>query len=161
MPSSIMYHKDPKAANRITWYILITVLLVTFISFLYSQFISNSDLNYEKAFYEKVSGIRVPATSKVIETYDNGEFWTGTSFRMDKDSLAQFIKEFGFVTSTSGSYPPTLIGASAFKVEKFALPQGRYLYKQGTKGKNSWVYILDLDKNILWAQVQYPDWAGD
>lgn len=25
------------------------------------------------------------------------------------------------------------------------------------KGKNSWFYIIDTKRNILWAEIQYPD----
>lgn len=156
--SGNMKQKVPLASNRRPRYLIVTALVITLLGLLY--FLSPFEPYYDKDYYEKISGIRIPATNKVIESYDNGEFWTATSFRLDKDSLKQFIQEAGFTTS-SASYKPFQFGAASFKVEKPDSSTAHYLYKIGIKGKNSWVYIIDPEKHILWAEIQYPDWAGD
>ena len=30
-----------------------------------------------------------------------------------------------------------------------------------TVGKNSWVYLADLKKRMLWTEITYPDWGGN
>ena len=131
------------------------------IVFLYLKIFSGSDTFYEKTFYEKTSGITIPRSSKVIESHDNGEFWTATSFQINKDSLSEFIQRFGFHTIAPNHYKPTMFAESVFKVERIKNDSKIYLYNFGTKGKNSWMYVLDQEKSILWAEIQYPDWSGD
>lgn len=161
MPSSILYHTDPKTSNKVVWYIIIGVSAATLVAFLYSKFFQEKDLFYQKSYYQKVSGIRIPQASSVLESYDNGEYWTATSFRLNKDSLTQFIRDFSFHINDSSLYKPVMFGESMFKIERLDGSTIRYLYNYGTKGKNSWLYIIDTARSIMWAEIQYPDWGGD
>ncbi len=160
MPASIFYHMYPEKSNRITWYILIAVFILAFFGFLYSKIFLNTDMFYQKDYYERISGIRIPQSSSVLESHDNGEFYTASTFRLDKDSLNQFIKNFGF-HSDSSHYKPKMFAESVFKIQIPEYSSTQLLYNYGSKGKNSWVYIIDSKRSLMWAEIQYPDWAGD
>lgn len=56
------------------------------------------DNYFDRAFYEKTSGIKFPKDIKVLETIDNGEFVTATVFQVDHDTLLQFVKLNSFDT---------------------------------------------------------------
>ena len=160
MPASSLYHKDPETSNRIAWFMLLAVFVLTLLGFLYSKLFSSVDQFYEKNYYERISGIKIPTSSKIIESFDNGEFWTATSFIIDKDSLSEFILRFDFKLD-SNEYKPRMFSESSFQHERLDDSLKTYLYNFGTKGKNSWLYIIDSKRKILWAEIQYPDWAGD
>lgn len=34
-------------------------------------------------------------------------------------------------------------------------------YTRESKKKHDWIYIADLNRNILWAEIGYPDWGGN
>ncbi len=159
MPSSNLYHKENKTSNRRAWYILFAVCFIMLIVLLYSKIFSRDGF-YERAFYEKISGIHIPKFSKHLESFDNGEFWTAASFRISNDSLFEFIRTFNFKLDSS-IYKPKMFSETSFKLERLESFSNKYVYNYGTKGKNSWIYIIDPDRSILWAEIQYPDWGGD
>lgn len=117
--------------------------------------------SFDKEFYERITGIKFPKGIELIETYDNGEFYATTSFKVDSLILRQFISKHKFDTLKK-IYPSQFLGEHSLEKE---LPDFRNFdnkfYVTGTKGKKSWIYIVDLNKHILWAEVQYPDMAGD
>lgn len=49
-------------------------------------------LTYDREYYEKVTGIVIPKSSDVLETFDNGEYYTITSFKMDIVELQVFLQ---------------------------------------------------------------------
>ena len=115
----------------------------------------------DKAFYERITKMNFPKNVKVIETFDNSEFYTTTSFKVDSITLLNFVKEYKFDTMKK-YYPSRFLGEHCLKKD---LPNfnnlKNLLYTSGTKGKNSWIYIADLKRNILWAEVTYPDFGGN
>ncbi len=118
---------------------------------------------YDEAYYERISGMHIPASAEIIESYDNGEFVTGTTFSINQTDLQAFIKRYVFKPKGNAFAPPFL-GNSYLRLEKpvYGHKQGQDLYIHfGTKGKNSWLYIVDLKSNRLWTEIQYPDMAGD
>ena len=159
MPSCYIKAKEQKTSSRRRWYILIAIFLIIFIALLYSKLFSGDGL-YDRAFYESISGIRLPKSTKVLESFDNGEFWTASSFRINKDSLLEFIKRYNFKNESS-TYKPIMFSKNTFEMEKLETFSKKYVYNFGTKGKNSWLYIIDPERNVLWAEIQYPDLAGD
>ncbi|MBO0950680.1 hypothetical protein [Fibrella forsythiae] len=115
---------------------------------------------FDQAYYEKASGIKLPVETEVIESFDNGEYLTVTSLKFDSLSLAGLIKKYNFEKGNQASFP-AFIGLNYLKEVKPDLAQERNLYvKSASKGGNSWLYIIDLEQHILWAQIQYPDWSG-
>jgi hypothetical protein len=120
----------------------------------------NSHPFYDKEFYERISGIKIPTSFKILEAIDNGEFLTATAFRANRNELRQFAEVYGFKPARE---PNSLHFASLsyLKGDKPDLDNSNnYLYTSGTKGKNSWLYIIDLEKGLLWAEQQYPDAGG-
>lgn len=116
--------------------------------------------SFNKDLYERITHIKFPKGIEIIETYDNGEFYTTSSFKIDSLTLRQFINDYKFDT-LKYIYPSQFLGVHSLKKE---LPDfntfNNKFYTTGTQGKNSWIYIIDLNKHILWAEVQYPDMAG-
>lgn len=119
------------------------------------------DRFYEKEYYERISSIRIPSTAKVLESVDNGEYYTGTTFRLSDDGLHEFLKANQFISC--GKRVELLFCSNAlFKGHKPDLDNAEgLLFTTGVKGKNSWLYIVDTTKRLLWAEIQYPDWGGD
>ena len=105
--------------------------------------------------------MKFPNSIRVIETFDNGEFFTTTSLSLDSLQLKDFIAEYGF-EHRSNVNPSQFFGGNALKKVRpdFANLQNLY-FLSGSKGRNSWFYIVDLKQQILWAEIQYPDWGGD
>lgn len=54
--------------------------------------------SFDKEFYEKVSPIKFPYKYKVLETFDNGEWLTGTVFQIENTTLRKFVIENHFDT---------------------------------------------------------------
>jgi hypothetical protein len=115
---------------------------------------------FEKGYYEKISGIKFPRYYQVLETFDNGEWLTGTVFKIKKSVLRNFIIENNFDTLQkfndlhlqSNNY---LINNKAdFKTIK------NIYYTSKSREKNNWIYVEDLNSNVLWAEISYPDWGG-
>lgn len=121
----------------------------------------NFEPYYEKDYYEKVSGIKFPETAEAIETIDNGEFVTTTVFKIDNIKLQQFLNDYSF-EKIERPFTLRLFGESYLKANKPDYSKDKNLYyKAGTKGKTSWLYFIDTDKKMLWAEIQYPDMAGN
>ena len=129
------------------------ILIITLIS-------CNNHIDFEKGYYEKISGIKFPEKYKVIETYDNGEFVTTTSFKIDSFALKRFSEKNSFDTVR---YPFYLffIWENYLKKQKPDLKnKDELLYISGYSKTNTWLYIIDFKKEMLWAEIQYPDWGG-
>jgi hypothetical protein len=104
--------------------------------------------------------MKFPEKVQIIETFDNGEYVTTTSLKVDSTELRNFIKEYKF-EQRNIIYPSQFIGESTLKKIKPDFHNLEDLYfKIGSKGKNSWFYVVDLRRQILWAEIQYPDWGG-
>lgn len=160
MPSTYMYFKYRNKSNKVAWYGVICVAATVLIGLLYSAFLGDADAFYDEDYYRKISDITIPESRRVLESYDNGEFWTSSSFRLDKESIKEFVSKNNFQLLNSGEHVPAFLSESMFKVEKPDTANKNYLYNSGAKGKNSWLYIIDTSKGILWAEIQYPDWGG-
>ena len=104
--------------------------------------------------------MKFPEKVRVIETFDNGEFVTTTSLCADSSELKRFIQQYQF-EQTHDFYPTLFMGRHTLKKMKPDFNNLKDLYfKIGSKGKNSWCYIVDLKRQMLWAEIQYPDWGG-
>ena len=133
-------------------YILVSLILL----------ITACSPGYDNKFYEKVSHIEIPKSSAIIETFDNSEFLTITSFRFKKSELNGFLIKYQFRELTPDMNFEYLWGRK--NLTKY-VPEEKnrihYLYNSGQNGKTSWLYIADTISNILWAEIQYPHLAGD
>lgn len=115
---------------------------------------------YDKEYYEKASGIKLPETAQSIESFDNGEFYTITSFKLSSGDMHSLIKQYAF-KGIEKNYRPTLFGVNNLKKDRpkedlFA----NYVYLMRSKDKLNSTYLIDTVKNLLWASITYPDWGG-
>jgi len=121
----------------------------------------DGDRGFEKEFYEKVTGIRFPRNYKILDTYDNGEFLTGTVFQFDSTTMRNFIAQNNFDTLRGASFH--FINVNLF--DKEFQPQQTQrsvlflIWK--SKGKHNWTYLADVSTNRLWTEINYPDWADN
>ncbi|WP_462248567.1 hypothetical protein [Ferruginibacter sp.] len=133
--------------------LVLLILILTLVS-------CNNEIYFEKAYYEKISGIKFPEKYRVIETYDNGEFVTTTSFKIDSAVLKRFSEKNRFDTVRDPFYL-FFIGEKSLKKQKPDLKnKDELLYISGYSKTNTWLYIIDFKKEMLWAEIQYPDWGG-
>jgi len=56
---------------------------------------------YDYTYFEKVSHIEIPKSSTIIESFDNSEFLTITSFHLKKSELNGFLSKYQFRELTS------------------------------------------------------------
>jgi hypothetical protein len=120
----------------------------------------DNKIKFEKEYYEKITRIKFPEKYTVLETFDNGEFLTGTVFQMDSVTLLNFIIENHF--DTVRSYLDThIMSENYLKTNKptFNSTQSLYFISKSEK-KINWTYIADLKSNRLWTEISYPDWGG-
>lgn len=122
---------------------------------------SCSEQHYDKIFYQKISGIKIPQKAKTIESIDNGEFVTTTVFEVNSGDLKNFIAAYNF-SKVEKPFYLTLYGNPSLQKNRIDYSKMKNCYyKAGTKGKNSWFYLVDADNNKIWAEIQYPDKNGD
>lgn len=116
---------------------------------------------YNRDYYEKASGVEIPKTSIVIETIDNGEWYTVTSFKLAANDMYAFIRRYDF-KPVKKDYRPTLFGKGDLQKERPSenLLSG-YVYLMKSNGKLHCNYLLDTTRYILWTSISYPDWGGD
>ncbi len=120
----------------------------------------NNGNSFEKGYYEKVSGIKFPAEYKVLETFDNGEWLTGTVFEIDNATLKKFVIANHFDTLQNLN-EIHLISNNYLTRHKanFKTIQNIYFVRKSVN-KNNWTYVADLGDNKLWTEISYPDWGG-
>jgi hypothetical protein len=112
-----------------------------------------------KNYYERVSGVKVPADYRLLEFYDNGEFETAAAFTVDSVDLQKFITTYNLKPMLD-PYSTAAIGIG-FQTNKPSFDNLRHMYMlRGQNGKTFWTYVADLEKERLWAQINYPDWGG-
>ncbi len=119
-----------------------------------------NEVYFDKTYYERISGIKFPAKYKVVETYDNAEFVTAASLKIDSSVLKEFstLNHFDRV-----EYPFSLFcsGINALKGTKPGFESKEaLLYVSGYSKTNIWLYIIDIKKEMLWVEIMYPDHGG-
>ena len=118
-------------------------------------------IHFDKDYYERISGIKFPDKYKIIETRDNGEFVTIVSMHVAAADLQMMIKNNKFDT-LKPQQPIHFFGLGLLKKIKPDLePLANKFVFQKKNGKNDCTYLIDLNKNILWAEISYPDWGGN
>ncbi|WP_153799359.1 hypothetical protein [Foetidibacter luteolus] len=137
------------------------IRLLVALSLLIATSCNSGSYYFEKDYYEKVTGIKFPSKYKVLETFDNGEWVTAVVLSIDSSALMSFVKTNHFDTMKAVS-DLNLMGFRNFKSQKpdFNSKQGIFFINK-SKNKNDWIYVADLNENKLWAEVRYPDFAGD
>ncbi len=116
--------------------------------------------SFDQAYYERVSGIKLPLEAEVVESYDNAEYLTIITLKIDSLSLRTLIKKYNFKKADQTSFL-SFLGLIYLEDVKPDLNQkGNLHVRSASKGKVSWLYVIDLQRQILWAEVQYPDWSG-
>ena len=114
---------------------------------------------YDADYYEKSSGISIPGSSRVIESHDNGEWCTITSFLLNKEEMKKFILTYKF--EWVQDFIPTVFGSWMLKKE---FPDtdviNRLYHLNVSRNELHSSYLIDTAKRILWASISYPDWGG-
>lgn len=112
---------------------------------------------FEKDFYEKVSGIKLPNDYTLIATVDNGEFVTATILDFNQTDCLKFCKDNNFKPIPSTDFV-TLMGINFIDSAYRKLPnQNQLLRNWGSKGSNNWTYLLDTTNCRLYCEIVYPD----
>jgi hypothetical protein len=132
------------------------IIILTF--FLSSCFYNN--LKFEKSYYEKISGIKFPEKYEVLEAFDNGEWLTGTVLKIDSLTLTKFVIDNHFDTLQNLNdihlFSDSYLGKN--KPDLSSTKNVYYISK--SEHNNNWVYVVDLNRGRLWAEISYPDWGG-
>jgi len=116
--------------------------------------------SYNNEYYERISGIKIPITASVIETFDNGEFLTVTSFQVTTKEIKELTSQNHF-EPVDGSFVPGFMGSNFLKAASPAKSDlNKCLMIGGENGKALFTYVLDTSKQLLWAEINYPDWGG-
>ena len=116
--------------------------------------------SFDKDFYEKVSHIKFPERYEVLESFDNGEWLTGTVLEIEGASLKKFIVENHFDTLQNINTIHFLSNSYLTRHKaNFKTVHNIYFISKSVN-KNNWTYIADLNDNKLWAEISYPDWGG-
>lgn len=135
-------------------------LLIFFLTLL--LFSCRSGNNFDKKYFKDISGVQLPKNYNVIETYDNAEFVTGVTLRMDKKTLVDFLNANKFKIAKNDFSFPQLMGEAYLKKEKPPkIGKKGILFLTGHIEKCNWLYIADTTNNLLWAEIRYPDWGGN
>lgn len=139
----------------------ISITLLLILPLLFASCFGGTDL-FDKAYYERVTGVTFPEKYGVLETFDNGEFLTGALLELDSLALRNFIVQnrldtvrkkvgLGIISWSVGYY----------RTEKPEFADNELLFSiNKSKGKVNWTYIAEPKKNRLWAVINYPDWGG-
>ena len=120
----------------------------------------DNTIQFEKEYYEKTTRIKFPEKYTVLETFDNGEFLTGTVLQMDSLTLRKFVNDNHF--DTARNYLDTHIMSENYLTKNkpvFSNPHKVYYIRKSEK-KINWTYIADLNSKRLWTEISYPDWGG-
>jgi hypothetical protein len=121
---------------------------------------SNFNAHYNKHFYEKVSHIIIPPEAKVIESIDNAEFVTTTVFDGNQVDLTQFIATYHF-TKIESPFHNNLLGNPYLQSNHVDYTKvDDFYFIEGSAGKTSWVYLVDMNSKKIWAEIRYPDMTG-
>lgn len=128
--------------------------------FFCSMFLTACFEPFEKDYYERITNIKFPSNYKVLETFDNGEWLTATVFAVDSMELRRFVLNNKFDTVSD----ITLLhfwGNAQLSHYPFVLETNSNIYYiRKNRNKNHFTYIADLTKNMLWAEISYPDFGG-
>jgi len=121
----------------------------------------DNNIKFDKEYYERTTRIKFPKNYTVLETFDNGEFLTGTVFQMDSLTLRDFISENQFDIVTN-HFETRMMSENYLTKNKpvFSSTKDLYFLRKGEQ-KIYWTYIADLNSKRLWTEISYPDWGGN
>jgi hypothetical protein len=115
---------------------------------------------FDKDYYERISGLKLPDHYTVLESFDNLEWLTGTVLQMDSAVPHQFVRANHFNRSQN-LWDIRFMGNPYLQNHKADFQNTKNIYfLSGSKEKVSWKYIADLNSGELWAEINYPDWSG-
>ena len=120
----------------------------------------DNTIQFEKEYYEKTTRIKFPKNYTVLESFDNGEFLTGTVFQIDSLTLRNFVNDNHF--DTVSNYLDTHIISENYLTKNkplFSTTRNVYFIRKNDQ-KINWTYIADLNTKRLWTEISYPDWGG-
>ena len=132
--------------------------IIIFTLFFSSCFDKN--LDFEKEYYERITGIKFPDKYKVLDAFDNGEFLTGAVFQFDSITMKNFIIQNNFDTLKDLDFHFINIGLFDKKFQPKRTTNSFFFIIWKSKEKNNWTYLADLNTNRLWTEISYPDWGG-
>lgn len=118
----------------------------------------------DKQWYEKISGIKFPEKFEVVET-GALDYASIAVLMVDSQNLKSFVATNHFDSLKNLNELLPLIAESTLKKYKPNLQstKGIYLLNEISKTvkEDSWVYVADINRGLLWVQVKYPDFSGN
>ena len=134
--------------------------LRSIICLMISLYLISCKLSYDKEYYEKASGIIIPNRSILIESFDNYEWCTVTSFKMEPDEMKDFITKYNFKNIEKG-WLPTIFGLHGLKQFRPDSTFQNCVWFMKGREKLNITYVVDTTSHFLWASISYPDWGGN
>ena len=101
-----------------------------------------------------------PDTYTVLETFDNGEWLTGTVLKIDNATLQKFVAKHHFDVLKNSNDLHFLSNSYLHEYKAEFTETKNICFLSKSSDKNNWTYVADLNNNILWAEIIYPDWGG-
>lgn len=115
----------------------------------------------ETGYIERVSNVGLPKNIEIIECNDNGVTLVATVFHTDSVGIEKLLRENEF-EKVPADYSPRFFGMSLLDSANlnFGNKENLFLLEDCIE-TNSWYFLLNEKRGIVWCEVQYPDWAGD
>jgi hypothetical protein len=133
--------------------IIVVISIVAIFAFYY--FVSSSK---KVAYIESVSGVVFPEGTTNVNIYDSGDFYLTGHVSIPKESVADFVKRYDFV---SGKPLQPHFGLALLKTQYQTVPASATHILEGKSATNSWVFQLDPVSGDIWVTLLYADHSGD
>ncbi|UPT66530.1 MAG: hypothetical protein M0D57_19060 [Sphingobacteriales bacterium JAD_PAG50586_3] len=122
-------------------------------------FYFRSLFSFDEKYFEGNSGIKLPEGYEVVTFIDDGEMTALAEIQLPKDKVEAFISD-NELKQFSNEFTVLRIRFGLLGND-YNLP-GKNSFSIKDCGEcNCWEYVVDKDKGILWAQIDYPDYSGD
>lgn len=136
--------------------------LIIICAFYFGYYIFLSDRNTIK-FIERVTSIKLPSRTKVVQLTDNGEFIVVGKFLLPIEDVPSFEKQNHFVPAIRKEELYFLSGRLFIDSANWPKPNDfkQVSHMSDCKRSNTWDFLINNETGELWVTVDYPDMAGD
>ena len=113
-----------------------------------------------RRYVESTSGVHLPRGTEIITEYSDRETFLVMVFRLNESETAPFIAKYGFTSPGPDMYLDRFLEHLPSEYRYLPDTGQRYSMK-GRIPTNTWDFVLDKKRSILWSVICYPDMAGD